>query len=138
MIFNFSSLFAMGFNIFTESNKRTMFFSKAVSGYHMLLILSAVDGITNNRELKVIRKYMSEHFNDDIDFDYETEVVRNITQEDYPIHFNNAMNSFYLESQEADRNHFLDFAVKLVVADKNISAKENLFLNELYNAWEVS
>ena len=115
-----------------------MFFSKAVSGYHMLLILSAVDGITNNRELKVIRKYMSEHFNDDIDFDYETEVVRNITQEDYPIHFNNAMNSFYLESQEADRNHFLDFAVKLVVADKNISAKENLFLNELYNAWEVS
>ena len=138
MIFNFSSLFAMGFNIFTESNKRTMFFSKAVSGYHMLLILSAVDGITNNRELKVIRKYMSEHFNDDIDFDYETEVVRNIAQEDYPIHFNNAMNSFYLESQEADRNHFLDFAVKLVVADKNISAKENLFLNELYNAWEVS
>ena len=138
MIFNFSSLFAMGFNIFTESNKRTMFFSRAVSGYHMLLILSAVDGITNNRELKVIRKYMSEHFNDDIDFDYETEVVRNITQEDYPIHFNNAMNSFYLESQEADRNHFLDFAVKLVVADKNISAKENLFLNELYNAWEVS
>ena len=115
-----------------------MLFSKSVAGYHMLLILSAVDGMTNNRELKVIRKYMAEHFDDDIDFDYETEAVRNIKPEDYPIHFNNSMNSFYLESDPADRNHFLDFAVKLVVADKDISQKENLFLNELYNAWEVS
>ena len=72
-----------------------------------------------------------------IDFDYETEVVRNIKAEDYPIHFNNAMNSFYLESEESDRIHFLDFAVKLVIADKGISPKENLFLNELYIAWEA-
>ena len=113
-----------------------MLFSKTVAGYHMLMILSAVDGQTNNAELKIIRKYMSEHFNDDIDFDYETEVVRNIKEEDYPIHFNNAMNSFYLDSEEKDRTQFLDFAVKLVVADKGVSPKENLFLNELYNAWE--
>ena len=102
----------------------------------MLMILSAVDGQTNQSELKIIRKYMSEHFNDDIDFDYETEVVRNIKPEDYPIHINNAMNSFYLDSEVNDRNQFIDFAMKLVIADQGVSHKENLFLNELFNAWE--
>ena len=32
----------------------------------MLMILSAVDGQTNNAELTIIRKYMAEHFDDDI------------------------------------------------------------------------
>ena len=113
-----------------------MLFSKTVAGYHMLMILAAVDGRTSERELKVIRKYMSENFSDDIDFDTETEKVRNINPVDYPVHFNDCMNSFYLESAPEDRNHFLDFAVKLVIADKNVSPKENLFLNELFSAWE--
>ena len=128
----------MYFNIFTKSNLVSKRFSKTVAGYHMLMILSAVDGQTNDAELEVIKMYMAEHFDDDIDFDQETEVVRNINQSDYPIHFNDAMNSFYMESSAADRNHFLDFAVKLVVADNNISPRENLFLNELFNAWEES
>ena len=102
----------------------------------MLMILAAVDGKTSERELKVIRKYMSENFSDDIDFDVETEKVRNINPIDYPVHFNDAMNSFYLESTPEDRNHFLDFAVKLAIADKNVSPKENLYLNELFTAWE--
>jgi hypothetical protein len=47
------------------------------------------------------------------------------------------MNQFYIDSNQAERNHFLDLATKLVVADKKISPRENLFLNELYNAWEI-
>jgi hypothetical protein len=115
-----------------------MLLSKSVAGYHMLLILSYVDGDSPPAEQKIIRKYMSENFSDDIDFDVETEKVRNINSEDFPLHFNDAMNSFYMESSQDDRNHFLDFAVKLVAADKKISPKENLFLNELYNAWEAN
>lgn len=58
-----------------------------------------------------------------------------IATEDYPIHFNNAMNNFYMHSTKNERNHFLDMATRLVAADKKISPRENLFLNELYNAW---
>jgi hypothetical protein len=114
-----------------------MRFAKSVAGYHMLMILSAIDGYSSDKELKIIRKYMSENFSDDIDYDVETEKVRNINPVDYPVHFNDAMNSFYMESTKEDRNHFLDFAVKLVIADKMITPKENLFLNELFNAWEA-
>ena len=113
-----------------------MRFSKTVAGYHMLMILSHVDGESNEPAQKVIRKYMSENFSEDIDFDVETEKIRNINPIDFPLHFNDAMNSFYMESSSDDRNHFLDFAVKLVAADKNVTPKENLFINELYNAWE--
>jgi hypothetical protein len=114
-----------------------MRFSKTVAGYHMLMILSDVDGQSSDKELKIIRKYMAENFSEDIDYDVETEKVRNINPIDYPVHFNDAMNSFYLESTKEDRNHFLDFAVKLVIADHEVSPKENLFLNELFTAWEA-
>ena len=41
-----------------------------------------------------------------------------------------------LQSTREDRNRFLDLATRLVVADKQISPKENLFLKELFYAWE--
>jgi hypothetical protein len=41
-----------------------------------------------------------------------------------------------MQSTQEDRNRFLDLATRLVVADKEISPKENLFLKELYYAWE--
>ena len=59
-----------------------------------------------------------------------------MNSEDYAIHFNKAMNEFYMDSTLDQRNHFLDMATRLVAADKQISKRENLFLNELYNAWE--
>lgn len=112
--------------------------SKTVAGFHMLMILSAVDGKFYPTEQKIIRDYMSKNFADDIDYDYETEVIRNIDPENFPLHFNDAMNSFYLESTADERNRFLDLAVKLVVADKAVTPKENLYLNELFSAWENS
>ncbi len=110
--------------------------SRAVAGYHMLMILSVIDGKFNVKEDRVIREYMDENYGGLVDLDYEIEVIRALPVEDYPVHFNNAMNNFYLHSSKKERNHFLDMATRLVAADKHISPRENLFLNELYNAWE--
>ncbi len=46
------------------------------------------------------------------------------------------INVTYMHSTKTERNHFLDMAIRLVASDKKISPKENLFLNELFNAWE--
>ena len=110
--------------------------SRAVAGYHMLMILSVVDGKFNGKEEKVIREYMEENYGGLVDLDHEMAVISALPSIDYAIHFNNAMNSFYMHSTKNERNHFLDMATRLVAADKQISAKENLFLNELFNAWE--
>lgn len=110
--------------------------NKAIAGYHLLMILSAVDEKFNGKEDRIIKNYLIENFPMDVNLDAEMEVLSGLDQEDYPVHFNNAMNAFYMDSTQEERAHFLDFAVKLVVADKSISPKENLFLNELFNAWE--
>ncbi len=110
--------------------------NKAIAGYHLLMILSAVDNKFNGKEDKVIKNYLIENFPSRVNLDSEMEVLSKLDASDYPIHFNNAMNAFYMDSTPDERSHFLDFAVKLVAADKKISPRENLFLNELYNAWE--
>ena len=110
--------------------------NKAIAGYHMLMILSAVDEYFNGMEDQVIRDYIIENFPPKTNLDDEMEVLSKMDPSDYPIHFNNAMNDFYIDSTADERSHFIDFAVKLVVADKNITPKENLYLNEHYNAWE--
>ena len=110
--------------------------SKAIAGYHMLMILSAVDGKFNGKEDLIIKTFIDENFGDLSHLDQEMEIISAMPSEDYPVHFNNAMNQFYLNSNKADRNHFLDLATRLVSADKQISPKENLFLNELYSAWD--
>ena len=102
----------------------------------MLNILAIVDGKVHKKEEVIIRKYMSENFADEIDFDKELDAIVSMPPENYAIHFNDAMNLFYMQSNNAERNHFLDMATRLIVADKKIAPKENLFLNELYYAWE--
>lgn len=110
--------------------------NREVAGYHMLMILSAVDGKFNGKEDKIIRSYMEENFSGKINYDQEMEIISSIPAIDYPVHFNDAMNLFYMQSTQHERNHFLDMATRLVAADKKISPRENLFLNELYFAWE--
>jgi len=110
--------------------------SKEIAGYHMLMILSAVDGKLNGSEDKIIKIFIEENYGSLKNLHEEMSIISTLADEDYPVHFNNAMNQFYLHSSKSDRNHFLDIATRLVAADKSISARENLFLNELYNAWE--
>lgn len=110
--------------------------TRPVAGYHMLMILSAVDGKFNGKEDKVIREFMEAVPDGSINYDEELAVISTIEEVDYAVHFNNAMNQFYMQSTREDRNRFLDLATRLVVADKEISPKENLFLKELFYAWE--
>ncbi|CAN5501141.1 hypothetical protein BH11BAC2_BH11BAC2_01880 [soil metagenome] len=112
--------------------------NKTVAGYRMLMILSAVDGIFNAKEDSVIKQYMVESFPGRVNLDGEMEILSSLDPTDYPVFFNDAMNAFYLDSTPDDRTHFLDMAVRLVVADKNVTPMENLFLNELFNAWEAN
>jgi uncharacterized tellurite resistance protein B-like protein len=111
---------------------------KTIAGYHLLMILSAVDGKVSSKEDKIIRRYLDEHFTPRADLDAEYDLLINMDESDYAIQFNNSMNEFYLLSTPEERTHFLDLAVKLVIADKTITPRENLFLNELFNAWEAN
>lgn len=110
--------------------------AKVKSGYQMLLILSAIDRIFNAREDQIILQFLNENRVTPHELEEEYNRMLTVQEEDFPVTFNNAMNEFYLHSTPQERTHFLDLAVKMVVADHLISPKENLYLNELYNAWD--
>jgi hypothetical protein len=109
--------------------------NKPIAGYHILMILSAVDHKFSIGEDRIIAEYIAENFPIHVSLDAQTELLAAIPEEDYFTHFQKAMDSFYQDSTEAERLHLIEFAVKLVKATKPITPLENVFLDELFNEW---
>jgi hypothetical protein len=108
----------------------------ASAGYHMLQILAAVDGTFSVEEDMVIRRYLFETFPFTTNLDNEMDYLSKLNSEDYYSHFLKCMDDFYADSTEKERAHFIDFAMKLVKADRSITKDENLYIDTLFNAWE--
>lgn len=65
------------------------------------------------------------------------EKISVLKKEDYVLHFQKCMDDFYQDSTSEERIHFMDFAVKIVSADDNVSQQENVFLKILFDAWDI-
>lgn len=109
---------------------------KTITGYHLLLILAHMDGNKGAEELAILHEYRQNCRTEGVNFEYETERIAKLPPDEYALHFNDAMNRYYMVSTKEERNQILDLATRLVVSDKDLSPKENLFLKELYFAWE--
>lgn len=110
--------------------------NKISAGYHMLMILSQVDGKFNDSEEKVIVDFLHKAIPLKLDSASELKSVKAIPRADYFLHFNNSMNDFYEDSTEEERVAFLKFAVELVTADEKVTVEENKYLKELFFAWD--
>jgi hypothetical protein len=110
--------------------------NKIMAGYHMLMILSQVDGYFAPEEGRVIIKYLHDTFPFRLNLDHEAGVLGNLQPKDYHVHFVTCMNDFYEDSTEEERIHFLDFAAQLVGADHQVTPEENQYLAELFDAWD--
>ncbi len=109
--------------------------NKPIAGYHILMILSAVDGKFTVQEDLVIEKWLAKEFPLRVRLDRETEILSRLKEDEYMIHFQKCMTDFYEDSTEEERNELIDYAIKLAKADKRITPEENIFINELFNEW---
>lgn len=110
--------------------------NKTIAGYHMLMILSAVDFRISADEDKVIREYLVEEFPFHVNLDREMEIISNLLPDEWEGHFLKAMDDFYDDATEEERKSLLNFAVKLAKADNVITKEENYFLNLIFENWE--
>ncbi len=110
--------------------------NKAVSGYHLLMILSQVDGNISAEESIVAGRYISKHFMDEFAQENETQFLKSLKTENYFLHFKECMNHFYSKSSLKERADLVRFAVEMVKADSKITSEENIYLNELLEGWE--
>jgi hypothetical protein len=109
--------------------------NKPIAGYHMLMILSAVDGINSGKEDLVIERWIEKEMPVKVNLDSEIERLSALPTDDYMIHFQKCMGDFYEDTTEKERNEFLQYAIDLAKADKKITRAENIFLDELFNEW---
>ncbi len=115
--------------------QKTHKLNKPVAGYHLLLLLSEVDGEFPTAEGQIIVRYLEEQFPFHVNLDEEIEFVSTLPKAHYVEHFEIAMNDFYNDSTPEERDHFLDFAVKLVKADDVITKDEDNLLGKLFASW---
>ena len=109
---------------------------KSIAGYHILMILSQVDGHFAKEEETVSANYIKQTFPDEFNIDKENYFLKTLHPHDYFFHFKVCMDNFYKKSSSNERTSLIDFAVKMVKADSRITSEENIYLNELLNSWE--
>lgn len=110
--------------------------NRAEAGYHMLQLLSDVDGSFSSQEERIISDYLAENKSDVPDMKSAADFLSALSREDYIIHFQKCMEDFYQDSTHQERVQFMNFAVQLVKADATVSVEENKFLKTLYDMWE--
>lgn len=114
--------------------KRT---NKTIAGYHLLMILSAVDYKFSVDGDMIIREFLVQEFPFNINLDREMEIISNLDPSEWESHFLQYMDDFYDDATEQERLNFLQFALRLVKADDVITKRENHFLNLLFDHWNT-
>lgn len=115
-------------------NNRT---NKTIAGYHMLMILSAVDFKFNVNEDFVIRNYLEQEFPFHISLDKEMEKISRLKPDEWESHFLKYMDDFYDDATEDERKNFLQFALDITKADHVITKAENYYLGLLFDTWNI-
>jgi len=110
--------------------------NKTAAGFHILMILSRLDGNFTDEESEVGARYISKYFGNDFQIEEETSFLKSLDKENYFHHFKKCMDFFYSKSSAHDRAELIRFAVDMVKADHKITSEENIYLNELLAGWE--
>lgn len=109
--------------------------NKPIAGYHLLMILSAVDGVFAPEEGMKIQEYLAEEFPFRMNLDNELETISTLQPEDWKDHFEFHARCFFDDSIEKERKDFIKFAKSLIKADNEVSEDEHRFYNLLKNLW---
>ncbi len=112
--------------------------NKPIAGYHLLMILSSVDGEFAPEEGMKIQEYLAEEFPFRMNLDNELEVIANLQPEDWKDHFEFHARCFSDDSTEEERKSFVKFAKSLIKADNQVSDDEHRFYSLLKNLWNLN
>lgn len=111
--------------------------NKSIAGYHLLMILSAVDNEFAPEEGMKIQEYLAEEFPFRMNLDNELDVIATLRPEDWKDHFEFHGRCFLEDSTEGERTKFIAFAKSLIKADDTVSEDEHRFYKLLKNVWKL-
>lgn len=111
--------------------------NKSIAGYHLLMILSAVDNEFAPEEGIKIQEYLAEEFPFRMNLDDELDVIATLQPEQWKDHFEFHARCFYEDSTEEERMKFVAFAKTLIKADDSVTEREHQFYKLMKHIWKM-
>ncbi|MCW3161221.1 tellurite resistance TerB family protein [Chryseobacterium oryctis] len=111
--------------------------NKPIAGYHLLMILSSVDGEFAPEEGMLIQQYLADEFPFRMNLDNELETLALLKPEEWKDHFEFHARCFLDDSIEEERVKFVQFAKSLIKADNTVTDEEHTFYKLLKNLWKL-
>lgn len=111
--------------------------NKSIAGYHILMLLSAVDDDFSPEEGMKIQEYLAEEFPFRMNLDDELDIIATLPKEQWESHFNFHAKCFLEDSTEAERMKFIQFAKSLIKADNSVADIEHAFYTRLKSLWNI-
>lgn len=112
--------------------------NKSIAGYHILMILSSVDGEFAPEEGLKLQEYLADEFPFKIDLDDELDVIATLQPEEWKAHFEFHAQCFFDDSTEQERQDFMKFAKSLIKADDTVSDQEHDYYMILKKIWTLN
>jgi hypothetical protein len=110
--------------------------NKTIAGYHILMILSAVDYRFHVNEDLVIRDWLANEFPAKVNLDKEMEIISGLSHSQWDEHFLECVDAYYIDANHQERLDLIDFAKNLVLADELLYKAEHIFFNTLLDVWK--
>ncbi|KIA88650.1 tellurite resistance TerB family protein [Kaistella jeonii] len=112
--------------------------NKSIAGYHLLMILSSVDGEFAPEEGLKLQEYLAEEFPFKINLDDELDVIATLHADQWKDHFEFHAKCFFDDSTEEERKDFIKFAKSLIKADDKVSDQEHDYYMILKKIWNLN
>lgn len=112
--------------------------NKPIAGYHLLMILSSVDGEFAPEEGLLIQQYLADEFPFRMNLDNELETLALLQPEEWKDHFEFHARCFQEDSTEGEREKFVQFAKSLIKADNVVTDAEHTYYKLLKNLWNIN
>ncbi|NML56381.1 tellurite resistance TerB family protein [Chryseobacterium cheonjiense] len=112
--------------------------NKPIAGYHLLMILSSVDGEFAPEEGMLVQQYLADEFPFKTDLDNELETIALLKPEEWKGHFEFHARCFYDDSMEEERQNFIQFAKTLIKADNKVTDEEHSYYTLLKKIWNIN
>ncbi|MBD8018316.1 MULTISPECIES: TerB family tellurite resistance protein [Kaistella] len=111
--------------------------NKSIAGYHILMILSSVDGEFAPEEGLKFQEFLAEEFPFKVDLDDELDIIATLHPDKWQEHFEFHAQCFYDDSTDEERKSFAEFAKSLIKADEDVTDKEHDYYLQLKKIWKL-
>lgn len=112
--------------------------NKSIAGYHLLMLLSAVDFEFSPEEGLLIQEYLATEFPFKMNLDDELDTIATLKPEEWKDHFEFHARCFYDDSTKKEREDFIKFAKTLIKADDEVTEREHQFYVLMKNIWKIN